>query len=111
MDRRPRLTAAQRAAAAHYGSFPSGAVQMAAAAPRTDTSAARGPDKALIPRGSALGPVAAAPAERNSNSRKPAMVHPTPQTPAKVQSTPQRSGMVPRTPKHPAMGKPLQEQP
>src|SRR3546814_1599524 len=50
MDRMPRLTAAQRAAAVHYGSFPSGAVQMAAAAPRTDTSAARGPDKALIPR-------------------------------------------------------------
>src|SRR3546814_16918624 len=61
--------------------------------PRTDTSAARGPDKALIPRGTALGPVAAAPAERNSNSRKPAMVQPTPQSPAMVQSTPQRSGM------------------
>src|SRR3546814_10127729 len=71
MDRMPRLTAAQRAAAVHYGSFPSGAVQMAAAAPRTDTSAARGPDKAIIPRGRALGAVAAAPAERNSNSRKP----------------------------------------
>src|SRR3546814_79874 len=51
MDRMPRLTAAQRAAAVHYGSFPSGEVQMAAAAPRTDTSAARGPEKALIPRG------------------------------------------------------------
>src|SRR3546814_4097045 len=76
---------------------------MAAAAPRTDTSAARGPDKALIPRGRALGPVAAAPAERHSNSRKPAMVQPTPQSPAMVQSTPQRSGMVQRTPQHPAM--------
>src|SRR3546814_932536 len=89
MDRMPRLTAAQRAAAVHYGSFPSGAVQMAAAAPRTDTSAARGPDKALIPRGRALGPVAAAPAERNSNSRKPAMVQPTARKSPRLNSTPQ----------------------
>src|SRR3546814_20128539 len=72
MDRMPRLTAAQRAAAVHYGSFPSGAVQMAAAAPRTDTSAARGPDKAPIPRGRALGPLPAAPAQRHSHSPHPA---------------------------------------
>src|SRR3546814_12495696 len=92
MDRMPRLTAAQRAAAVHYGSFPSGAVQMAAAAPRTDTSAARGPDKALMPSGRALGPVAAEPAVRNSDRRKPAMVQTTPQSPALVQSTQPRSG-------------------
>src|SRR3546814_1004445 len=79
MDRMPRLTAAQCAAAVHYGSFPLGAVQMAADAPRTDISAARGPDKSLIPIGRALGHVAAAPADRNSNNRKTAIVQPQPQ--------------------------------
>ncbi|MBK5264856.1 MAG: tetratricopeptide repeat protein, partial [Alphaproteobacteria bacterium] len=65
MDRMPGLTAAQRAAAVHFGNFPAGSVQSASALASNSK-----PDSALVPSGQPLGRTATAPSASAADKKE-----------------------------------------